>query len=72
MSKNRRQASGQPAARASVTIRRETISVTISIGVTNFPEDTLDRDELLSKADQALYEAKRLGRNRICSAGSQP
>ena len=47
-------------------IRREDIPMTVSIGVSNFPEDTLDFETLVQKADQSLYQAKREGRNRVC------
>ncbi len=41
-------------------------SVTASIGVSTFPEDTKEGcDALINKADQALYMAKREGRNRV-------
>lgn len=49
-----------------VTVRRETISITISIGVSSIPEDTLDAEELIRLADERLYEAKKRGRNRVC------
>ena len=49
-----------------VLIRREKLSITLSIGVAAFPTDTLDRRGLLQKADDALYEAKHKGRNRVC------
>ncbi len=40
--------------------------VTASIGVSTFPDDTKDGcDALINKADQALYKAKREGRNRV-------
>jgi diguanylate cyclase (GGDEF)-like protein len=42
--------------------------VTVSIGVASFPEHTRNREAVLSLADQALYEAKGLGRNRTISA----
>ena len=42
--------------------------VTISIGVATFPEHADSGDELINKADLALYEAKRGGRNRVCVA----
>lgn len=41
--------------------------VTISIGVSSFPEDSLDPIELVEMADSALYRAKREGRNRVCA-----
>ena len=40
-------------------------TVTLSIGVANFPEDGQDRDELIRAADTALYVAKGSGRNRV-------
>ncbi|MGA7981649.1 MAG: EAL domain-containing protein [Chromatiaceae bacterium] len=43
------------------------IRVTSSIGMATYPEDGLYPDPLLAKADAALYEAKRSGRNRIQS-----
>jgi len=42
--------------------------LTISLGVATFPEDLADARELIHQADQALYGAKRAGRNRVCSA----
>jgi diguanylate cyclase (GGDEF)-like protein len=40
--------------------------VTVSIGVAQLDPDTMDTfDQLLQRADQALYRAKSLGRNRI-------
>jgi two-component system, cell cycle response regulator len=42
------------------------IQVTISGGIASFPEDSADSvDELWRKADAALYQAKKNGRNRI-------
>lgn len=40
------------------------IGITISIGVASCPEDAQEPDELLQKADLALYTAKQKGRNR--------
>jgi diguanylate cyclase (GGDEF)-like protein len=41
-------------------------SITISLGIAQLNKD-IDRPEtLIHRADQALYEAKKAGRNRIC------
>jgi diguanylate cyclase (GGDEF)-like protein/PAS domain S-box-containing protein len=42
------------------------VSVGASIGVTLFPSDSDDPDILLRHADQAMYQAKKSGRNRVC------
>lgn len=42
--------------------------ITASFGVASFPEDAASREELLRKADRALYSAKRAGRNRVHTA----
>ena len=56
------------------TISRETSNIlsngatheiTVSIGVSTFPEDADDKDKLIFCADGALYEAKRAGKNRV-------
>jgi len=52
---------------AEFMLRREKIQMTVSIGVAVMPEDTLDLEALVEKADQALYKAKGAGRNRVCS-----
>ena len=38
--------------------------LTVSVGVASFPRDGEDGAETVSRADEALYVAKRLGRNR--------
>lgn len=40
-------------------------NLTISIGVSNFPFDATKMDELIKHADDALYRAKAVGRNRV-------
>jgi two-component system cell cycle response regulator len=42
------------------------LRVTISIGVSSYPSDTTNCAALLTMADDALYHAKRTGRNRVC------
>ncbi|MCM2303480.1 MAG: GGDEF domain-containing protein [Elusimicrobia bacterium] len=43
----------------------EELRVTISIGVSHFPRDASTPEELIARADAALYSAKAGGRNRV-------
>lgn len=45
------------------------LKVTCSLGVAEFPRDGENRGDLFSRADEALYEAKRGGRNQTRIAG---
>jgi two-component system cell cycle response regulator len=38
----------------------------ISIGVAAFPENAADAESVFQRADEALYRAKRAGKNRVC------
>lgn len=42
------------------------ICVSVSIGVTLFPQDASNGETLLRHADQALYAAKQSGKNQFC------
>lgn len=44
------------------------IQVTLSIGIATYPEHGETFNQLVSSADNALYGAKKNGRNRSCSA----
>jgi diguanylate cyclase (GGDEF)-like protein len=44
-------------------------NVTISIGVASLSKHVVAADELIRLADEALYAAKRAGRNCVCEAG---
>ncbi|HET6778310.1 MAG TPA: diguanylate cyclase [Gemmatimonadales bacterium] len=45
--------------------------ITLSIGLAEFPENGQTADEVISSADEALYAAKRNGRNRVVRAGEE-
>jgi diguanylate cyclase (GGDEF)-like protein len=47
---------------------RRKLAITVSIGVAEPDEIGIDPDEVIRAADQALYRAKRTGRNRVCVA----
>ena len=50
-----------------IMLRRQDTHITVSIGVASLPLDTKDQDELVQKADKAMYAAKEKGRNQVCS-----
>jgi diguanylate cyclase (GGDEF)-like protein len=47
-----------------IEIQQRTFRLSTSMGITLFPSDDADPDTLLRHADQAMYQAKRDGRNR--------
>jgi len=46
------------------------VKVTISVGVASFPDDANTKEGLVKTADKALYQAKKLGKNRACMFGA--
>jgi diguanylate cyclase (GGDEF)-like protein len=42
--------------------------LTVSIGIAGFPGHAQTKEDLIRKADEAMYQAKAAGRNRICTA----
>jgi diguanylate cyclase (GGDEF)-like protein/PAS domain S-box-containing protein len=51
-------------AAAPVVVGDTALKVSVSIGVTLFPQDGVDGDQLMRHADQAMYTAKQAGKNR--------
>jgi diguanylate cyclase (GGDEF)-like protein len=50
---------------------RESFSVTVSVGVAGFPDNGERTESILTQADNALYQAKDEGRNRVVMAESE-
>ncbi|MCF6194976.1 MAG: GGDEF domain-containing protein [Kangiellaceae bacterium] len=45
----------------------EPLKVTVSVGLTSYPENGRSHEELVTLADKALYRAKDEGRNLVCT-----
>ncbi|EHQ91649.1 GGDEF domain-containing protein [Desulfosporosinus youngiae] len=50
----------------------QVINITVSIGIAVYPDTVNDINLIVEKADLALYEAKRAGRNRVYLSESKP
>ena len=48
----------------------EQVRLTVSIGIAHFPRDGRTPEEVIARADAALYAAKEGGRNRVMDAGN--
>ena len=44
---------------------RQSVSITVSIGVAGLDQQTIYEQSLIERTDKALYEAKQKGRNRV-------
>ncbi|GHO71008.1 hypothetical protein KSC_099000 [Ktedonobacter sp. SOSP1-52] len=44
------------------------ITITISLGIALYPQHGSSREQLIERADFAMYQAKSAGRNRVCLA----
>lgn len=51
-----------------VAISDREVTQTVSIGLAAYPENGRSVEELMAKADNALYRAKETGRNRVGEA----
>ncbi len=50
-------------------IIKEEIYLTLSIGIATFPEHGENEEEILGKADNALFKAKNIGKNKVVIYG---
>jgi len=48
----------------------ERVRLTVSIGIAHFPRDGRTPEDIVARADAALYAAKEGGRNRVIDAGN--
>jgi len=55
-----------------LVIGQPPLKCTISIGVASFPLNADNKEELISKADSSMYQAKGTGRNRVILCGLEP
>ncbi len=51
--------------KADINAYDENIKLTISMGISTFPDDTSELSQLIDRADQMLYKSKEAGRNRV-------
>jgi diguanylate cyclase (GGDEF)-like protein len=47
-------------------IAQQTVRISVSIGITIYPQDASSPLALLQAADQAMYKAKKSGSSRMC------
>lgn len=60
---------GIEVAKRMLNLTKKNMPLSISIGLSCFPDDAENKGDLIKRADEALYQAKRLGKNRICIFG---
>jgi diguanylate cyclase (GGDEF)-like protein len=64
-----REGSAEAAERLRLAVEKQEFgfgSVTASFGCSTMHEDDESREDLISRADAALFLSKRTGRNRVC------
>ena len=48
------------------------LSVSLSIGISFFPQDGIDEENLIRRADRSMYRAKATGKNQFCCCTDLP
>ena len=46
-------------------------AITVSAGLAGYPDDANTQESLIQKADEALYQAKKMGKNTLCVYGNE-
>ncbi|MFH2084421.1 MAG: GGDEF domain-containing protein, partial [Candidatus Omnitrophota bacterium] len=49
----------------------EGLRSTVSIGIAAYPDHGVKKNDIIDKADKALYRAKGTGKNRVCVHGEK-
>jgi diguanylate cyclase (GGDEF)-like protein/PAS domain S-box-containing protein len=49
-----------------ISLPGDAVSVTPSIGISLYPDDAANAEQLLLRADRAMYVAKNMGKNNLC------
>lgn len=60
---------GIEVAKRLVNLARQNLPTTVSFGLASYPQDAETAEDLLKKADAALYQAKTSGKDRLCLWG---
>ena len=53
-------------------IHNKTMTVSVSIGMASYPQDSSSVDDILDRSDKALYVSKQAGRNCVTAFGDIP
>lgn len=51
--------------RSQFQIKEVSLRITVSIGVSTYPEDGKDINGLIDQSNRALYKAKKEGKNKV-------
>lgn len=55
--------------KACFIVDKDSLSITVSVGLASYPQQTRSKEDLIGLADAALYKAKEEGRNRVVHLG---
>ena len=53
----------------SENVSHQDLRLTVSIGIASYPAHSSTKEDLIHKADQAMYTAKFIGKNKVCVYG---